>query len=94
MVLLNIKAIITLGNLIFLFYLLFIYQKNYKEIKSRFSLGLIVFIILLIVQAFTSNPFVYHLWGFHHIEAFGLSIVMPDLFEFVALLILIYISRD
>ena len=94
MLLLHIKAIITLGNLIFLFYLLFIYQKNYKEIKSRFSLGLIVFIILLIVQTFTSNPFVYHLWGFRRIEALGLSLILPDLFEFVALLILLYISRN
>ena len=94
MLFLNIKAMITLGNLIFLFYLLFIYSKNYKEIKSKFSLGLIVFITLLIVQTFTSNPFIYQLWGFRHMEAFGLSMIMPDLFEFVALLILLYISRS
>lgn len=93
MMLLNIKALITLVNLIFLFYLLFIYQKNYREVKSMFSLGLIIFIILLIVQTFTSNPFIYHLWGFRHLEAFGFSRIMPDIFEFVALLILLYISR-
>lgn len=94
MLLINIKAVITIVNLLILFYLLFIYRKNYREIKSKFSLGLIIFILLLIVQTFTSNPFVYHLWGFRHIEAFGLSRIMPDLFELVALMILLYISRN
>jgi len=90
--LINIKVIATLGNIILLLCLLFIYAKNYEQIKSKFALGLIAFVILLLVQAFTSNPFVHVMWGFRHINALGLFMILPDLFEFVALVILLYIS--
>lgn len=92
--LIHFKAIITLANFVLLIYLLCVYWGNYKEIKSKFALGLIVFIILLIVQTFTSNPFTYHIWGFHHLQAMGLSMILPDFFEFVALIMLLYISRS
>lgn len=88
----NLQAIITLGNVILLLCLLAIYAKNYEQIKSKFALGLIAFIILLLVQTFTSNPFVHVMWGFRHINALGLFMILPDLFEFVALSILLYIS--
>jgi len=88
----NLQAIITLGNVILLLCLLAIYAKNYEQIKSKFALGLIAFIILLLVQMFTSNPFVHVMWGFRHINALGLFMILPDLFELVALLILLYIS--
>jgi len=90
--LINLKVVATLGNIILLLCLLAIYVKNYEQIKSKFALGLIAFIILLLVQAFTSNPFVHVLWGFRHINALGLFMILPDLFEFVALAILLYIS--
>ena len=92
--LIHFKALVTFANFVLLIYLLYIYWGNYKEIKSKFALGLIIFIILLILQAFVSNPFVYHLWGFERMEAWGLSKILPDFFEFVALIILLYISRS
>jgi len=88
----NLQAIITLGNVILLLCLLFIYAKNYKQIKSKFALGLIIFIIFLLVQAFTSIPFVHFLWGFRHLHALGLLQIVSAWFEFVALAILLYIS--
>ena len=90
--LINLQALITLGNIILLLCLLFIYAKNYEQIKSKFALGLIAFVILLIVQAFTSNPFVAVLWGFRHLDALGLLRIVSEWFEFVALAILLYIS--
>jgi len=90
--LINLKAVITVVNIILLLCLLVIYARNYEQIKSKFALGLIAFVILLLVQAFTSNPFVHVMWGFRHINALGLFTVVPDLFEFVALGILLYIS--
>jgi len=89
----NLQAMITLGNVILLLCLLFIYAKSYNQIKSKFALGLIAFIVLLIVQAFTSIPFVHYMWGFRRMHALGLFVILPDVFEFVALLILLYISR-
>jgi hypothetical protein len=90
--LINLQALITLGNVILLLFLLVIYAKNYEQIKSKFALGLIVFVILLIVQAFTSNPFVAVLWGFRHLDALGLLRIVSEWFEFVALAVLLYIS--
>jgi hypothetical protein len=90
--LINLKVVTTVGNIILLLCLLAIYAKNYEQIKSKFALGLIAFVILLLVQAFTSNPFVHVLWGFRHINALGLFMIVPDLFEFIALGILLYIS--
>jgi hypothetical protein len=92
MLLVNIKALITLGNLILLLCLLFIYAKNYGQIKSQFAMGLIAFIVLLIMQALTSNPFVPAMWGFRHMPIMGLFAIVPDVFEFVALSVLLYIS--
>ena len=91
--LINVQAMITLGNVILLLCLLFIYAKSYNQIKSKFALGLIAFIVLLLVQAFTSNPFVHSMGGFRRMHTLGLFVILPDLFEFVALLILLYISR-
>jgi hypothetical protein len=88
----NIQAVITLGNVILLLCLLFIYARNYEQIKSKFSLGLIIFIIFLLVQAITSNPLVHFLWGFRHLHALGLLQIVSAWFEFVALAILLYIS--
>jgi hypothetical protein len=92
MLLVNIKALITLGNLILLFCLLFIYAKNYGQIKSQFAMGLIAFIVLLIMQALTSNPFVPGMWGFRRMPIIGFFAIVPDVFEFVALSVLLYIS--
>jgi hypothetical protein len=90
--LVNIKALITLGNLILLLCLLFIYAKNYGQIKSQFAMGLIAFIVLLIMQALTSNPFVPAMWGFRRMPVMEFFAIVPDVFEFVALSILLYIS--
>ena len=85
-------GLLTLGSIILLVCLLVIYIKNYEQIKSKFALGLIAFVILLIVQAFTSNPFVAFLWGFRHLDALGLLRIVSEWFEFVALAVLLYIS--
>ena len=92
MLIVNIKALITFGNLILLLCLLFIYAKNYGQIKSQFAMGLIAFIVLLIMQALTSNPFVPAMWGFRRMPILGLFAIVPDVFEFVALSVLLYIS--
>ncbi len=88
----NLHALITIGNIILLLCLLVIYAKNYERIKSKFALGLIAFVILLLVQAFTSNPFIHLLWGFERLHALGLLRIVSAWFEFAALAILLYIS--
>ena len=93
MLLVNVKALVTFGNLVLLLCLLFIYAKSYEQIKSKFALGLIAFIILLIMHAITSNPLFHYTCGYRRMYALGWIAILPDMFEFVALLILLYISR-
>jgi membrane-bound ClpP family serine protease len=88
----NLHALITLGNVVLLLCLLGLYVKNYEQIKSKFALGLIAFVILLLVQAFMSHPFVHLLWGFQLLYALGLLRIVAEWFEFAALAILLYIS--
>jgi hypothetical protein len=88
----DLQGWITLGNVILLVCLLVLYVKNYEQIKSKFALGLIAFVILLLVQAVTSHPFVHLLWGFRSLEALGLLRIVSEWFEFAALAILLYIS--
>jgi len=93
MLLVNIKVMITLGNLILLLCLLFIYARSYEQIKSKFAMGLIAFIVLLIMQTVTSNPIFHYTCGWRRMYALCWFWKLKDLFEFVALLILLYISR-
>jgi len=58
----------------------------------QFAMGLIAFIVLLIMQALTSNPFVPAMWGIRRMPILGLFAIVPDVFEFVALSVLLYIS--
>jgi hypothetical protein len=85
------KSILAVGNIILLLVLLFIYVRNYRRIKSKFTLGLIIFALLLLTQAFFSHPLVPAIRG-HHWPEMGVFTVLPDLFEFVALIALLYIS--
>jgi len=91
-VIIDFHALITLGNVILLLCLLALYIKNYEQIKSKFALGLIGFVILLLVQAVTSHPFIHLVWGFHRLNALGLLKIVSQWFEFAALAILLYIS--
>lgn len=88
----DLQGWIALGNVILLVCLLVLYVKNYEQIKSKFALGLIGFVILLLVQAATSHPFVQLLWGFERLYALGLLRLVSAWFEFAALAILLYIS--
>lgn len=92
MLLMNIKALVTLGNLILLLCLLFIYARSYEQIKSKFALGLIAFIVLLIMHAITSNPLFHYTCGYRRMYVLGWIGILPDVFEFVALSVLLYIS--
>ncbi len=87
----NIQLVITLGNVVLLLGLLYIYLQNYRKLKSRFSLGLMMFAVVLLLQALTSTPIIHSTMSYfgHGTEILP---VLADLFEFVALAVLLYIS--
>jgi len=87
----TIKSVISTVNISLTLILLFIYVDIYRKTKSQFTIGLIIFLLILLFYTISSNPFIQLLFSF---RAFGLGpfAMLPDIFTFAALLILLYIS--
>jgi hypothetical protein len=68
-----------------------VYADIYRKTRSEFTVGLIIFSATLLLYALTSNPIVIRAFGF---RLFGLGpfALLPDVFTFVALIILLYLS--
>ncbi len=82
---------ISLGNIILLILLLYIYLDNYKRIKSVFTLGLIIFAVLLLLQNILFSGFL--LFGpVFRIAELGLPLFILNITEFLALFILLIIT--
>ncbi|HDO41519.1 MAG TPA: hypothetical protein ENH03_01265 [Candidatus Bathyarchaeota archaeon] len=71
--------------------LLFTYLDIYWKTRAEFTAGLVIFSLVLLFYTITSNPFIQRIFGF---RAFGLGpfAMLPDLFAFIALLVLLYLS--
>jgi hypothetical protein len=85
------QTVISTVNVVLLIFLLTIYIDVYRKTRSEFTIGLIIFSAVFLVRAITANPLFIRVFGF---GAFGLGpfALLPDLFEFVALTVLLYLS--
>lgn len=85
------KTVISSINIVLVSTLLTIYVTLYKENKSDFVFGLILFALVLLFYALVSNPIVVYIFGF---RAFGLGpfAVLPDLFATISLSIMLYLT--
>ena len=85
------QTILSSINATLLIFLLVTYITLYSRIKSEFTIGLILFSLILLLYALSSNPVLQQLFGF---RAFGLGpfAMLPDLFTTIALAILFYLS--
>ncbi len=85
--------VISILNIILVILLLAIFTDNYRRIKAPFTLGLIIFALILLVNTLLSCPIVQSCGGglctcgniYFHAGA--------SLFEFFALLLLLYLVR-
>lgn len=86
-----VKTVISSINATLLISLLITYIDIYKKTQSEFTIGLIIFSMVLLLYALVSNPMMHWAFGF---SAFGLGpfAMLPDLFTCVALAILLYIT--
>ncbi len=87
------KTIISIINITLLIALLWIYIRIYREIKSRFAVGLILTMFALLFYAISSNPLLHLLYGFRAI-GMGPFAMIPDLFATVALIVLLFLSME
>ena len=91
---LNAKTIITTANVVLLVLLIAIYVRSYAQIKSKFTLGLMIFAFLLLLQAITSTPGMHAATCGRRMYVIGPLDVIPDILEFMALLVLLYLSSE
>ena len=86
-----IKTIVSSVNVTLLVFLLATYVGIYRKTRSEFTVGLIVFSIVLLLYAFVSIPIVHVVFGY---RAFGLGpfAMLPDVFALVALAVLLYLT--
>ncbi|MBO3754869.1 MAG: hypothetical protein FGF53_08370 [Candidatus Brockarchaeota archaeon] len=85
------KTAISTVNIVLLVFLLATYIDIYRRTKSDFTVGLMIFSIILLFYALSSNPFIHWIFGF---RAFGLGpfAMLPDLFTCIALAVLVYLT--
>jgi hypothetical protein len=87
----KVKTILSSINATLLVFLLATYIDIYKKLRSEFTVGLIIFSLILLLYALSSNPLLHWLFGF---RAFGLGpfAMLPDLFTTLALSVLLYLT--
>ncbi len=85
------KTVFSTLNIALLSFLMLTYADIYRKTRSPFTIGLLMFSIVFLIKEFTSNPMVIRASGF---ALFGLGpfALLPDLLEFVALTVLLYLS--
>ena len=85
------QTVLSTVNIALLIFLLTMYIDIYKKTRSQFTIGLIIFSLVFLLNALTANPLFIWVFGF---QAFGLGpfALLPDLFEFIALTVLLYLS--
>ena len=87
----TIRVVLSTINATLLIFLFSAYLGLYRKMKSDFALGLMVFSVILLFYALSSNPLVQRVFGFF---AFGLGpfAMLPELFTCVALVVLLYLT--
>ena len=87
------QTVVSTINVTLLIFLLLAYISIYRKTRSEFTIGLIIFSAVLLLNALASNPLVIRAFGF---RPFGLGpfALLPDLFTFVALIVLLYLSIE
>lgn len=87
----TLKTVISSINATLLVFLLITYLDIYKTLKSEFTIGLIIFSMILLLYALVSNPLMQSIFGF---QAIGLGpfAMLPDLFTCLALAVLLYLT--
>lgn len=87
----TVKTVVSTINATLLIFLLITYIDIYMKTKSEFTIGLMIFSMVLLLYALTTNPLVQWIFGF---RAFGLGpfAMLPDLFTCAALAVLLYLT--
>ncbi|MBI5046559.1 hypothetical protein HZC07_02400 [Candidatus Micrarchaeota archaeon] len=84
-------TVVSIINSILLIFLLAVYVKNYKAMKSKFSLGLAIFALMLLAQNLASIYFQTAMIDYYSKTVSGFALVL-NVLESLSLLSLVYIT--
>jgi hypothetical protein len=84
-----VRTVISTVNAGLVIYLLIIYIGIYLKTKARFTVGLIIFSVTLLLYAITSNPFMHVMFRPYTLSIFD---ALPELFTTIAVVVLLYLS--
>jgi hypothetical protein len=87
------KAIMGLVNMGLLFLMIGIYINLYRKIRTNFTAGLLLLLVVLLLNVLTSSPIIFLRWGVPLVGP-GLGFIIPDLFTTIALTVLFYLSLE
>ncbi|GEM_PF-1372079 len=87
-----INSAFSVASVFLLSALLGTYLRDYREIKARFTLGLIIFLTALLFQAIFSLPIIHAMFGFSS-ASLGPFSVLTNFFEVLALSVFLYLSE-
>jgi Fe2+ transport system protein B len=92
-VVLTIKTVISFVNVALIFLMLGIYIDLYRKIKTNFTAGLLLLIIVLLLNSLTANPILFlRMEGAFIVP--GMGFILPELFTTIALTVLFYLSLE
>ncbi|UCD97270.1 MAG: hypothetical protein JSV35_02220 [Candidatus Bathyarchaeota archaeon] len=87
----TLRTVVSTVNATLLVFLLVIYVDIYRRTGSDFTVGLILFSLVLLLYALSSNPIVHWLFGFRAV-GLGPFAMLLDLFTCVALFVMLYLT--
>lgn len=85
------QTVLSTINVTLSVFLLLTYMEIYQKTKSEFTIGLIIFSAVILLNALSSNPFVIRFFGFEPV-GLGPFALLPQIFATGALLVLLYLS--
>jgi hypothetical protein len=87
----TVKTVISTINVTLIVFLLLTYVSIYRKTRSEFTIGLMIFSAVFLLNTLASSPFVMWAFGF---RPYGLGpfAMLPDLFTFAALTVLLYLT--
>jgi hypothetical protein len=87
----TIETVVSAINVTLSIFLLLIYVDIYRKTRSEFTIGLMIFSAVFLLNALASNPIFRGVFGY---RPFGLGpfAMLPDLFTLAALSVLLYLS--
>jgi hypothetical protein len=87
------RTVLSTVNIVLLVVLIVNYVSIFLKTRSEFTVGLILFAVFFLIKDITWSPFVVRFAGF---DVFGLGpfAFLPDVFELIALSVLLYLSVE